>query len=162
MKQAKGKKKELSSKKGMTYLREIEIRYRKRPIKDSSATNKPIRGAKQIFQLFSDLQNATKEKLITISLDAKLKIICFEVVAMGAVKAIYIRPFEALRSSLPLNPEGIIIVHNHPSGDPKPSREDKKFTKTLKQLTDAGGLRLYDHIIIGEESYFSFAERGWL
>jgi DNA repair protein RadC len=145
-----------------TYLREIEIRYRKRRVPSDSPVGKPIQGIKQVLELFSDLQNETKEKLITVSLDGKNTIICFEVVAIGSVASIYLRPFEAIRASLPLNPRGVIILHNHPSGDPIPSRDDKSFTKELKKLTDAGGLAFLDHVIIGDGDYYSFAEEGKL
>lgn len=148
--------------KGGGYLREIEIKFKKKRVKSGVAVNQPINRPQQVYKLFQDLQTETKEKLISISLDAKLKILCFEVVAIGSVQAIYGRPFEALRASLPLNPAGIIVVHNHPSGDPTPSEKDKEFTRNLKTLTDAAGLKFYDHIIIGDEQYFSFAEAGLL
>ncbi len=151
-----------SGKREITYLREIEIKYKNRKISSDSAIDKPIREIKQVIELFSDLQNETKEKLITISLDAKSLILCFEVVAIGSINSISSRPFEAIRASLPLNPYGIIIIHNHTSGDPNPSREDESFAKELKTLTDAGGLYFYDHIIIGEDCYYSFAENGKL
>lgn len=146
--------------KASSYLREIVIRYKKKKLKEDSQVGKKIRGAKQVVELFTDLQNEAKEKLIAISLDAKLKILCFEVVAMGSVSSIYLKPFEALRASIALNASGIILLHNHPSGDPTPSAEDKKFTKQLKKITDLGGMVLHDHIIIGDEDYFSFSEKG--
>ena len=86
--------------------------------------------------------------------------LCFEVIAIGAVNSIYTRPIEALRAAIPLNPYGIIIVHNHPSGDPTPSDADEKFTSNLLTLTMASGLEFHDHIIIGSDNYFSFAEHG--
>ena len=51
---------------------------------------------------------------------------------MGSVNSIYLRPFEIIRGSLSLNPTGIILVHNHPSGDPEPSKDDRELTKSLK------------------------------
>ena len=116
----------------------------------------------QIYELFKDLQNEAKEKLIAISLDTKLKIISFEVVAIGSVKSIYSRPFEAIRSAIALNADGLILVHNHPSGDVTPSEADKEFTAALKEITDKGGMTFCDHLIIGDDSYFSFADAGLL
>ncbi len=143
-----------------TYLREIQIRYKKKRVKSDSPVGKKITDARLVFELFSDLQNEAKEKLITISLDVKLKIICFEVVAIGSVNAIYARPVEAIRASIPLNPYGIIMVHNHPSGDPEPSSGDKNFTSKLLLNTKSLGIEFHDHIIIGDGKYFSFAEHG--
>jgi DNA repair protein RadC len=123
-----------------SYLREIQIRYKKKRVKAVSAVGKKIVRAEQVVELFSDLQNDAKEKLITISLDTKLRIICFEVVAIGSFHSIFFRPFEAIRAAVPLNPYGIILVHNDPSGDPRPSAQDKQMTKRVKLLADAGGL----------------------
>ena len=143
-----------------TYIREIEIRYKKRRIKANGPVDKPLTDPRRVYELFADLQNEAKEKLITISLDAKLKLLCFEVVAIGAVNSIYTRPVEVLRAAIPLNPYGIIVVHNHPSGDPTPSRDDEKFTSNLLINTTSLGLEFYDHVIIGNDGYFSFSESG--
>lgn len=142
------------------YLREIQIKYKKKRVKAGSQAGKRITGAQQVYELFSDLQNEGKEKLITISLDVRLKIICFEVVAIGSLCAVYARPVETLRAAIPLNPYGIIIVHNHPSGETHPSHEDKEFTRRLMRSIDDLGLVFHDHVIIGDGGYYSFAEAG--
>jgi DNA repair protein RadC len=142
------------------YIREIEIRYKKKKVKSDSPIGQSLVNPEVVVELFSDLQNEAKEKLITISVDVKLKIICFEVVAVGSVSSIYARPIEAIRAAIPLNPYGIIVVHNHTSGDPAPSVEDEKFTSDLLINTKSLGLEFHDHIIIGHDSYFSFAEQG--
>ena len=72
-----------------------------------------------------------------------------------------LRPVETIRAAIPLNPYGIILVHNHPTGDPTPSPEDEKFTARLLIATKALGIFLHDHIIIGDEGkYYSFNETG--
>jgi len=143
-----------------TYIREIELRYKKRRVKSDGPVNEPLTDPQKVYELFSGLQDEAKEKLITISLDTKLKLLCFEVIAIGAVNSVYARPIEALRAAIPLNPYGIIIVHNHPSGDPTPSNGDELFTSNLLINTTSLGLEFYDHIIIGHDSYFSFTEHG--
>ncbi len=149
-----------TEKKGPVYIREIELRYKKHRVKSGDPVNEPLTDAMKVFELFSDLQNEAKEKVITISLDVKLKLLSFEVVAIGAVNAIYGRPVEVLRTAIPLNPYGIIVVHNHPSGDPTPSPGDIEFTSKLLINTTSLGLKFHDHIIIGNKEYFSFAEQG--
>lgn len=121
---------------------------------------KRVTHAKIIIELFEDLQNLTKEKFIAISLDTQNKILCFEVVAIGSVEAIYVRPMEAFRTAIVANASAVILVHNHPSGEPGPSPDDVNFTMRCMRIADDLGLKLYDHIIIGLESYWSFAERG--
>lgn len=114
-----------------SYLREIKIKFKKKRIKAGSPVGKRITDSDQVVSLFKDLRDEAKENLITISLDAKLRIICFEVVAIGSVAAIYLKPGEAVRASVALNSSGIIVLHNHPSGGPTLSLQDKKFTKNL-------------------------------
>lgn len=143
-----------------TYIREIKIHYKKKRVKSGTPIGKSITDAKQVAKLFQDLQNEAKEKLIVLSLDSQLKILCFEIVAMGSVSTMSILPWDVVRSSILVAARGIIIIHNHPSGNSKPSPEDKKFTKELKKLTDIGGCILHDHIIIGDDEYFSFSDKN--
>lgn len=143
-----------------TYIREIELRYRKRRVKSDAPVHDPLTDPDKVYELFNDLQNEAKEKLITISLDAKLKMLCFEIVAVGSIDSIYSRPAEALRASIALNAHGVILVHNHPSGDPAPSQTDRNFTYRLLFDTLSLGIDFHDHIIIGDHRYFSFAKEG--
>ncbi len=147
--------------KKITYLREVEIKYKKRTKKSKSTVGQSLSGTQQVVEFFSDFQNETKEKLIAVSLDAKNKILCFEIVAIGSLTTIYIRPIEALRASILVNAFSVIFVHNHPSGDPKPSSADKEFTVKMQRYDDLG-IVLLDHIIIGENCYYSFCEDGKL
>lgn len=144
-----------------TYLKEIEIKYKIKKVKDK-LVGRAVTDSKTVAALFHELQNEVKEKFITINLDSKNKILCFEVVALGNLNTIYLKPGEVFRTSLMVNAAGVIVIHNHPSGDPKPSREDKALTKKLKSIADTMGLHFYDHIIIGLEDYFSFADQNLL
>ncbi len=144
-----------------TYLREVEIRYnRKRADGDLAGAN--AADPQKIVSLFSDLEDETKEKFITVSIDSRFKILCFEVVAVGAVNRVSIRPLEVFRTSFVFNAYGAIILHNHPTGDPTPSPADKSFTRKLKRFADAAELRLHDHIIIGKDDHYSFAMNNLL
>ena len=87
------------------YIREIDIKYRKKRIKNNSPINEHACSPKQIVELFVDLQNEAKEKLITISLDASLKILCFEVVAIGSAYSMSLRPVETIREKFEQNCE---------------------------------------------------------
>lgn len=145
-----------------TYLREVQIRIKKKRVDDDAPVDKPLASSQHVFELFKDMENESKEKLIAISVDAKLKIIAFEVVCIGSAAAIYARPFEVLRAAIPLNALGVFVVHNHPSGDPTPSDEDIVFTEKIGRICDDGGMHFHDHIIIGDDSYYSFADQGRL
>lgn len=144
----------------IVYLREIEIRYKNNRVKTELHKNGIISCAADVAELFRDLENETKEKIITLNLDNRNKIICFEVVAIGSVRSVFLRPMEVFRTAFPVTAHGAIVVHNHTSVDPKPSQEDKEFTSRLCRLAKDMGLVFYDHIIIGQETYFSFSENG--
>lgn len=154
------KKKSTRKKSQPTYIREIELKFKKRRVKNDLA-GIPLISPERIAELFQDLQNESKEKLIAIALDTRLKILCFEVISIGSLNAVYARPGEAIRSTILVNAHCFVMVHNHPSGDASPSKEDQRFTYELAGVGQATGMPLEDHIIIGENgSYFSFAEEG--
>ncbi len=142
------------------YLKEVEIKYKIRKLKTDKYVGKQILNSSIIAKLFADLQNEAKEKFITVNLDTKSKILCFEVVAIGSVDTLYFRPMEAFRTTMMVNAHGAIVVHNHPSGDPKPSPEDVDLTKKLQRIASDMGLKFHDHIIIGVAEYFSFKDAG--
>ena len=143
------------------YLREIHVRFKKKRVSANSPVNEPLTDPVKVVDLFKDLQNETKEKLIAISVDVRLKIITFEVVSIGSAEAVYAKPAESIRTAILVNASGLIMVHNHPSGDPKPSAADKKFTRWLTKTCETMGIPLHDHIIIGEgDSCYSFAVTG--
>ena len=141
-------------------MRESHVRFTKKRVSADSPIDEPMSDSAKVVDLFKDMENETKEKLVAISVDAKLKIITFEVVSIGSVSAISVRPFELLRTSVVVNASGLILVHNHPSGDPAPSTEDEQLTKSIAKLCDEGGITLHDHIVIGQDDYYSFSNEG--
>jgi len=142
------------------FLREIEVKFKKKRVKDGSPVGEKIVDPEQVYELFKDLQNEQKEKMITLHLDTKNTIICFEIVGLGSLNALYVRPMEVFRSSFSLNAHAAIVIHNHPSGDPTPSEVDKQLTEKLCNMSKDMGLAFHDHIIIGDGKYFSFADEG--
>ncbi|WP_303905239.1 JAB domain-containing protein [Thiohalomonas denitrificans] len=145
----------------MAYLREVELKYKITEV-ESDVIGGDAGSSSQVYQLFSDLQNETKEKFITINLDTKNRVVCFEVVAIGSLNAIHARPMEVFRTSIMVNAASAIVVHNHPSGDPNPSQADIHFTQRLVNLSQEMGLNLIDHVIIGTGKYYSFFDSGVL
>jgi len=115
----------------------------------------------QIFETFKFLRNETKEYFIAIHLDGKNRIICIDQVSVGSLNQSIVHPREVFKTSLLSSAAAIILLHNHPSGDPTPSREDMEITKRLREAGDLLGIRILDHIVIGE-TYTSFVERGVL
>ena len=118
---------------------------------------------KTIAQYYmEDLRHEKQEHMKLLMLNSKAKLLGETNISKGTVNASLITPRELFIEALQKNAVSIIILHNHPSGDPTPSREDML---TTKRILDAGaliGIDLLDHIIIGNNCYMSFREEGML
>lgn len=104
------------------------------------------------------LRHKEQECLICMMLDTKNQLIGEELISKGTVNASMISPREIFLLALQYHAVHIILVHNHPSGDPTPSREDVLITEQIKQAGYLVNIHLLDHIIIGDRSYCSFKE----
>lgn len=93
-------------------------------------------------------------------LDNKCKLICDMIVSQGTVNSSVISPREIIIEALKHRAVFIVIIHNHPSGDPTPSNDDYNFTDRLKRAAEIVDIPLLDHIIIGNNQYISLKETG--
>ena len=117
--------------------------------------------AQQVFDTFRYLQNETKEHFLSLHLDGKNRILCVDRVSIGSLNQSIVHPREVFKNSLLSSAAALILIHNHPSGDPAPSAEDRTITKRLQEAGKLLGIRILDHIVIGE-TYCSFVEQGLL
>jgi DNA repair protein RadC len=116
----------------------------------------------QVFEMFRDLILETKEHFLCLHLDGKNRIICLDRVSVGSLNQSIVHPREVFKSACVNSAAAIILVHQHPTGDPAPSGEDLSITKRLKEAGELIGIPVLDHIIIGEGKYVSFVESGLL
>ena len=107
-----------------------------------------------------EMRHSSKEQLIVAMLDTKCRLINDTVLSIGTVNASLITPREVFLEAFKYNAVSIIILHNHPSGDPTPSNNDLMVTKRIKESGEILGIRLIDHIIIGDNKYTSLREKG--
>ena len=112
-----------------------------------------------------DLRALDRESLRVLLLDTKYQLLRIEEVSLGSLNESIVHPREVFRSALIHSAYAMILVHNHPSGDPTPSAADKKVTRHLAEVGKLLGVELADHIIIGnfladKESYYSFKGEG--
>ena len=114
-----------------------------------------------VYDTFRFLQQETKEHFLALHLDSKNRLVCVDHVASGSLSACVVHPREVYKSALLSSAAAMVLLHNHPSGDTTPSREDIALTTRLKEAGDLLGIRLLDHLIVGE-SYLSMADRGML
>ena len=103
-----------------------------------------------------------KEVFLALLLDSKNRLIREVQISEGSLNASIVHPREVFAPVLKESAAAILFVHNHPSGDPTPSREDLDITQRLKQVGDIMGVRILDHIIIGNGDYVSLADQGML
>ena len=106
--------------------------------------------------------DADKEHFLLLVINNKNRINGFKVISTGSLTASLVHPREVWRAALHLCAAAVIFVHNHPSGDPAPSQEDTEITRRLKETGDMLGIRELDHVVLGQERFFSFSDRGLL
>lgn len=114
----------------------------------------------QISKLFSFLLTEAKEYFFTMHMDGKNRISCIDCVSIGSLNQSIVHPREVFKTALLSSAAAIILVHNHPTGDPSPSSEDIAITRRLKEAGELLGIRVLDHVIVGSEGTCSFVERG--
>ena len=102
-----------------------------------------------------------REHFLVCGLDAKHRIIGINIVSIGSLTLAIVHPREVFKPLILMNAAACICAHNHPSSDPTPSQEDRVLTQRLRQGADFLGITLLDHIVLGENSHFSFADQGW-
>ncbi len=109
-----------------------------------------------------DMRHLTNEQIMLVLLDSKSKILGDKIISSGTVNASLLAPRELFIYALKHGAVNIILLHNHPSGDPSPSTEDLTATKRVKEAGVLIGIKLMDHLIIGDNKYISLKEQGLL
>ena len=104
----------------------------------------------------------TTEQFRILFLDRKNVLIADEVQQKGTVDHTPVYPREVVKRALELNASALILVHNHPSGDPTPSDSDMQMTRQVEQAATALGITLHDHLVIGKSDELSFRAQGYL
>lgn len=109
-----------------------------------------------------ELRVMVVETVYLLMLDAKCQLLYKKQMTMGTVTSSVAAPREIFQTALQYDAVSIILLHNHPSGDPTPSKEDMQVTKRLEECGRLLGIPLSDHIIIGDRQYVSLKERGYI
>lgn len=158
---------ELSSIKGLGIAKIAQIKAAfelgKRLMGESSEGKPVFSSGHTVYAYFAPrFKNLKKEIFISILLDAKNRLIREFKISEGILTNSLIHPREAFREAIKEAAASIIFVHNHPSGDPTPSRDDITITERLKNTGDIIGINVLDHVIIGDGKYVSLKEKGIL
>lgn len=144
--------------KAITLLAAIELGIRSTYKEDKNIKlNRP----ENIYEFFKNkLIHLKQENLMAIFLDNKNKLISYKTIFIGTINMSVSHPREIFKEAMKNSSVYIILVHNHPSGDPTPSVADLKFTNQVYKTSKIIGIPLLDHIIIGNNKYYSFYDNG--
>ncbi|WP_340025357.1 DNA repair protein RadC [Paenibacillus sp. FSL K6-1096] len=112
--------------------------------------------------LTEQLRYLQKEHFICLFLNTKNHVIAQETLSMGSLNASIVHPREVFRAAMKCSSAAIICAHNHPSGDPTPSPEDISLTTRLVQAGEIVGIDVLDHLVIGDGSYVSLKQKGYM
>jgi DNA repair protein RadC len=138
---------------------ELGGRLARQPIETGERLHSP----KQVFAHFgARLRRLRQETFFVLLLDSRHRLLRAVEVSRGSLNQSLVHPREVFAPALREAAAAILVLHNHPSGDPLPSREDHEVTRRLSEAGALLGIPLLDHVVIGADAYTSFAERGWL
>lgn len=110
--------------------------------------------------LMDEMRYLNKEHFRIAILDTKNQILTIEGISIGTLNASIVHPRDVFHAAIKRSANSIILIHNHPSGDPQPSNEDINITRRLTDVGDLLGIKVLDHIIIGDNKYISFKEKN--
>lgn len=136
-----------------------------RMVKESSLLYKDrnVRSPQDGYKLFKQfLGELDREYFVVMCLDVKNQPTAINVCHIGSLNASIVHPREVMKTAIMSNSASIIVAHNHPSGKPEPSLEDIEVTKRLAEAGSIIGIELMDHLIIGEDTFISLKEKGYL
>ena len=120
-----------------------------------------IRSPADVFRHFHPrLRYAAQERFFVVLLDGRHRVLRHELVSQGTLTASLVHPREVFRPALREAAAAVVLVHNHPSGDPAPSREDREITERLMRAGEILGIPVLDHVVVAERGYSSLSEEA--
>ena len=157
---------ELCKIKGIGHAKAIQIKAAieigKRAMGKPLKSNKRIRSSKDVYEVclhyVPQFKGLKKEVFRVLMLDSKNRIFAESIVSQGSLTSSIVHPREVFAPAIKNSAASLIFLHNHPSGDPTPSPEDVEITRRLVKAGEIIGIKVLDHIIIGDEGYMSFAD----
>ena len=142
---------------GIKLIKAVSDRYLKSRVEKTD----PVTNSRELFDyLYHAMRDKSQEQFKALFLDAKNRIMHIETLSQGTLTSSAIYPREVVRRGLDQNAAAMIFAHNHPSGDPKPSKEDFAITQQLLFACRLMGIVVHEHLIIGNNEYYSFSDQG--
>ncbi len=158
---------ELSAIKGMGPVKASQLKSAleigKRLACTTGAMQRPIKAPKDAaMMVMEEMRHLDRECFCALLLNTKNIVLSKETISIGTLNASMVHPRELFKVAIKKSASSIILLHNHPSGDPTPSREDKEVTQRLREAGAIIGIEILDHIIIGDNNFISFKDKGML
>ena len=142
---------------GLKLVPAVSRRYLQQQLKGKKA----LTNSQELFDYLNHtIRDKKRECFVAIYLDAKNRVIADEILFSGTITASAVYPREVVVAALDHTAAAVIFAHNHPSGDPTPSPDDMAITRKLVKACGLMGITVHEHLIIGTEGYFSFADHG--
>lgn len=133
--------------------------FRPAPSDGRPAVTSPEAAATVVVPL---LEGADRERCVAALLDTKHRLLATTTVSVGSIDHTFMAPREVFRDALVANATAVVLAHNHPSGDPEPSGDDRAVTRRLAAAGELVGVELLDHLVVAGERWVSLARRGVL
>lgn len=131
----------------------------KRICSDRSPGKVKITGPSELAEkLMIEMRHLTREVFKVVLLDTKNQILSIEEISIGSLNASIVHPREVFSPAIRKSANAVVLVHNHPSGNPEPSSEDQRVTRRLTEAGQLMGIHVLDHLVIGDLCYYSFKE----
>lgn len=140
--------------------KEYNVEIRRAHLNDMPPNPVIISNPKDVYDLLSESKYLDREVFYCLHLNTKNSLLSLEEVCKGTLNASLVHPREVYKAAILQSAAGIIISHNHPSGDPSPSQEDLNLTSRLAEAGNILGIDVLDHVITGNECYYSLKEHG--
>lgn len=138
---------------------ELGCRARAEPLQRGA----PMRSSADVFRHFHErMRDLRVEQFHVVMLDGKHRVIRAEMVSQGTLTTSPVHPREVYAPAIRNSAAAVVLVHNHPSGDPAPSADDLAITRRLTEVGELVGIRVLDHVVVGDGRYASLADRGLL
>jgi DNA repair protein RadC len=144
----------------VTQIESVTYRPLSRPPR--KALGRQVHSSGDVFAQLVAVRRAAREHFVVFDLDVRHRIIARRVVHVGTLAGVEVHPREVFRDAVVNAAAAVILAHNHPSGDPSPSRQDLELTARLRQVGELLGITVLDHVIVAAEGFVSLADRGWL
>jgi len=144
---------------GIKLAKAVADRY----VKKRLLKKNPLNNSRELFDFLKHrIRDKKTEYFEAVFMDAKNRVITTETLFRGTLTASAVYPREVVKAALAHDAAAVIFAHNHPSGEPEPSNEDIAVTKQLVFACRVVGVTVHEHLIMGEDRYFSFADQGYI